>query len=672
MDMIDQVVLTGSSLVLLIYKVSVALKSAKTEVEAIANEIGVLSSVLRQLDSLLGEIKEDCHQTLVEDVKETVSSCRKVYNEIEELVGGVRKDGTRMAIQERATWISKNKREVRRLKGTLESQKSSLLLMLMTVGLMKKISTSSDDMGPNSEIGQQLSIVQDLVISQISSRKPWAFEDMESSDGVGTSASDSGNDKSPHGRSDLPHWLSESIPSRQSRLLASSRSPMGEDGCSTSPSRSSQLSLVLQNSSYKLTSNMPKDSASDLGQARETVGYLLDRWTLPHRPCAATNPTSQGAETHTNAMENIGELELSRIEQLAQRSRVNQNTLPSYVPTPPGDRSRTLEQRDTIIPNNHRRSNAEAFSSFNFGHQELHSGTTSNIDSEDQGRLRSNQHSEALAMQDSVPRDCQRSYTTVLSNNHSENRRQTNVPIMQNHSSDYQMQGSFPALSVGPANYQMQTCIPNAHAERAGEILWETRRRNGNILEVMRFRGSTPISRSKERWTDLILSGSEWTTLPASHVSRPTLLGLDCEFIEYEGSFYIFQVLDYNQVREITSLPLALSRTNTPAPAAIPSAFNTAGAMGRASDRVPTTRSTPTPGYDANNFGGERRQYARDMFDSQPRRHWSGHRSSQVSYAEEHVQLMLLGFRDFDVNLDALERVGGDLPMALMYLRRSY
>ncbi|MCJ1261043.1 hypothetical protein MMC22_000907 [Lobaria immixta] len=176
---IVQVAQIGAQLSLKLYKIAEAVGSANKDVQYVAKDIALFSSVLKDLGNTLSRgqesrlYREDAYQTSRQIVKE----CESVFKEIQEILKKSSLDGTNADVitvgrTEKFLWIFRRSR-VQLLRANLESLKSTILLQLAVLSYGEKVSSSSNPVSS----AEDLLTLESLVLANETTKS--AFQDLQ-------------------------------------------------------------------------------------------------------------------------------------------------------------------------------------------------------------------------------------------------------------------------------------------------------------------------------------------------------------------------------------------------------------------------------------------------------------------------------------------------------------
>jgi hypothetical protein len=128
----------GTRLALALFDLAEGMIQAGPEINAVASEISVFSLVLKQLDRLLSQDRAMYSEDLTKTINVVLRESRGIFDDIDMVVGRAQRQEA-LTLSERMKWPF-NKSRVKRFKLSLESMKSTLMLMLQTLTLSQKIS----------------------------------------------------------------------------------------------------------------------------------------------------------------------------------------------------------------------------------------------------------------------------------------------------------------------------------------------------------------------------------------------------------------------------------------------------------------------------------------------------------------------------------------------------
>ncbi len=139
---VSALVRIGAKLSCTLFSLSDGYGSAATELGDIAVDISMFSSTLRQLASTL-ETEENPEYHLLANVNKVVERCQDLFDHIGLLLSDLRSDGTK--VMDKLELVRKIRWHFRRprvllIRGTIDSFKTTLSLMLATQDLVRKSS----------------------------------------------------------------------------------------------------------------------------------------------------------------------------------------------------------------------------------------------------------------------------------------------------------------------------------------------------------------------------------------------------------------------------------------------------------------------------------------------------------------------------------------------------
>jgi hypothetical protein len=116
--------------------------SAGSEIVAVGTEISQFCVVLKQIEATLTKAKQTVRYSLtaVLAIESITQQCRPVFQEIENILDGLKKDNKEPNFLSRLAWVLKRSK-VQLLRKTLESSKLTLLCMLMTLLFAENIAS---------------------------------------------------------------------------------------------------------------------------------------------------------------------------------------------------------------------------------------------------------------------------------------------------------------------------------------------------------------------------------------------------------------------------------------------------------------------------------------------------------------------------------------------------
>jgi hypothetical protein len=166
------VVGAGTRLSIVIFDFAASIGNAGRELQNVATEISGLCSVLKQLQMVLEHAHFQPSETAIESAKKIIGQCSKVFTEINEIVGELRRakgDELFPSVDfvSKVKWTFSKKSKVLMLRSTLEACKSTLSVMLVTMLLAERVSQrrlSTDTTLVEEE--QDKAVTQSLVIAQ--------------------------------------------------------------------------------------------------------------------------------------------------------------------------------------------------------------------------------------------------------------------------------------------------------------------------------------------------------------------------------------------------------------------------------------------------------------------------------------------------------------------------
>ena len=166
------VVGAGTKLSITIFDFAASIGNAGRELQNVATEISGLCSVLKQLQMLLEHAHFKPSETAIESAQKIIGQCSKVFTEINEIVGELRRakgDELFPSVDfvSKVKWTFSKKSKVLMLRSTLEACKSTLSVMLVTMLLAERVSQrrlSTDTTLVEEE--QDKAVTQSLVIAQ--------------------------------------------------------------------------------------------------------------------------------------------------------------------------------------------------------------------------------------------------------------------------------------------------------------------------------------------------------------------------------------------------------------------------------------------------------------------------------------------------------------------------
>jgi Ras association (RalGDS/AF-6) domain len=180
---------TGAKLSLLLYQFADAVGSAARDVRVVATEISLFCSVLQQLDSTLQKAKAARYSlTALAAAEAIMIECRRVFREIQNEVDALKRESAGVPEEQlELIWTARVKWVFRRSKvliyrRTLESMKTTLLVMLTTLRIGEKISlkgASTLDDESDQLVAQSLVITQQITLDDLHAEEKKVVEEQE-------------------------------------------------------------------------------------------------------------------------------------------------------------------------------------------------------------------------------------------------------------------------------------------------------------------------------------------------------------------------------------------------------------------------------------------------------------------------------------------------------------
>ncbi|KAI9715178.1 MAG: hypothetical protein M1812_006157 [Candelaria pacifica] len=163
---VSALVRIGAKLSCTLFTLSDGYGSAATELGDIAVDISMFSSTLKQLASTL-ETEENPGHHLLANVNQVVERCQDLFDHIGLLLSDLRNDGTKA--MDKLEFVRKMKWHFRRpkvllIRGTIDSFKTTLSLMLATQDLIRK--SSSIDQDKEDDIEHDRMLVKSLIMAE--------------------------------------------------------------------------------------------------------------------------------------------------------------------------------------------------------------------------------------------------------------------------------------------------------------------------------------------------------------------------------------------------------------------------------------------------------------------------------------------------------------------------
>ena len=162
----------GTKLTLIIFDFAASIGASGRELQNIATEISGLCSVLKQLQTVLEHAHFRPSKTAIESAQRIIEQCGKVFAEIDEIVGELRRakgDELFPSVDfvGKVKWTFSKKAKVLMLRSTLEACKSTLSVMLVTMLLAERVSQRRlSTQTTLVEEEQDKAVTQSLVIAQ--------------------------------------------------------------------------------------------------------------------------------------------------------------------------------------------------------------------------------------------------------------------------------------------------------------------------------------------------------------------------------------------------------------------------------------------------------------------------------------------------------------------------
>jgi hypothetical protein len=162
----------GTKLTLTIFDFAASIGASGRELQNIATEISGLCAVLKQLQSVLEHAHFRPSATAIESAQQLIEQCGKVFAEIDEIVGELRRakgDELFPSVDfvGKVKWTFSKKSKVLMLRSTLEACKSTLSVMLVTMLLAERVSQRRlSTQSTLVEEEQDKAVTQSLVIAQ--------------------------------------------------------------------------------------------------------------------------------------------------------------------------------------------------------------------------------------------------------------------------------------------------------------------------------------------------------------------------------------------------------------------------------------------------------------------------------------------------------------------------
>ncbi|KAH0559029.1 hypothetical protein GP486_004367 [Trichoglossum hirsutum] len=246
----------GARLAMRLFAFSEDVATATDQINSIASEIYLFSTILKQLDEILKEDEAMCSPNLMEAVNVILDQCRPVFKEISDVLSSTRGvsrrgSGESLTMTERVAWPFK-KSKCKRLKATLKSMKSTLVLMLQTL---------LDPTMRSNVVARLESLIKITQVSQDRLRE--VEEEYSPEGGIGA-----------HGPSSTSLVFPQQLPNAV---------PLAVNGEASN--------------SGSLSEDRKSTSGQGLALARPgtvTVGYLLNRWTNLQEQPETTGVSSGG------------------------------------------------------------------------------------------------------------------------------------------------------------------------------------------------------------------------------------------------------------------------------------------------------------------------------------------------------------------------------------------
>ncbi|MCJ1434899.1 hypothetical protein MMC27_004269 [Xylographa pallens] len=153
----------GAKLSLTLYEYGDTIVHARKQIDSIANEVTLCSSVLHHVGAVLESEKATYSPALVVTTKRIIQECKDLFHEIRSKVKH-RKRQSGKGIR-RVKWLF-DKPRAKELTAELEGLKSTLMLMVQTVTLATKASKSEDKSEQDVDgIKKELELLKSLIIS---------------------------------------------------------------------------------------------------------------------------------------------------------------------------------------------------------------------------------------------------------------------------------------------------------------------------------------------------------------------------------------------------------------------------------------------------------------------------------------------------------------------------
>lgn len=150
----------GAKLSIVLFEFASAVGSAGQEIRQIGIEISLFCSVLKQLQSTLAKAKAFRYSlSAIETTQEILDRCQEVFKEIEGIINRLRTKGGERYPEAKQDWVARVKwtfkrSQIQLLRGTLESCKVTLHIMLSTLAFAQKIATRRSVHHPSLKCSQ--------------------------------------------------------------------------------------------------------------------------------------------------------------------------------------------------------------------------------------------------------------------------------------------------------------------------------------------------------------------------------------------------------------------------------------------------------------------------------------------------------------------------------------
>ncbi|KAH0542495.1 hypothetical protein FGG08_003091 [Glutinoglossum americanum] len=265
----------GAKLSMTLLEMGETVTMAREQMNAIANDILIFSSVLKQLGCALEVNKALCSDELGGTCTAILTRCERVFKDID---AAVKARKSEIRVGTRIKWLF-DKPGIRELCATLDSLNMTLMLIIQTVSLAKNMSQVSKEdpyiqakerLAQIAKVREEEFFLRTLVVaSYIAIKALRATEGTPASASSQAASSDPSSPPSPFDRRPVPQPRF----SRSATIVPSPQEPL--------PTSAYLLRLVPYSSIHNSGTNPqnPYDRATSRGEAAETVKSLLDSWT---------------------------------------------------------------------------------------------------------------------------------------------------------------------------------------------------------------------------------------------------------------------------------------------------------------------------------------------------------------------------------------------------------